>query len=500
MPDSAGAQYLISPEAIELEDFQNLLSHSHRLELSDSAHERIKRCSDFLEAKLSEGGPPIYGVTTGFGALCRVRISKEEANTLQVNLVRSHAAGVGPAIDIELVRKMLLLKIRNMSFGHSGVQMSTVQRLLDHLKEGLIPEVPEQGSLGASGDLCPLAHLSLPLIGEGYLYHAGKRHEAKALLKEKGWEPIDLRAKEGLALLNGTQFMMAYAIECQLQAEKLLNLAELIAAMSVDARGALMVPFEERTHKLRNQLGQLRSAEMVREWLDGSPMANTGDQVQDPYSFRCTPQVHGASRDSLAHTRSIFTRELNAVTDNPLLFPEDGDALSGGNFHGQPLALALDFLAIATAEIANLAERRAYRLLAGENGLPDFLNRNNSGMHSGFMIAQYTAASLVSQNKQLCTPASVDSISSSQEQEDHVSMGANAATKALRICQNTEQVLAIAFMIAAQALNLRRPNRSSDRIEEIMTAYRKVVPMLDGDRTMAPDIAATADFLRKLEV
>ena len=500
MPDSTGDLYLIHPEPIELEDFQALLGHSHKLELSESALARIQQCSDFLEAKLREDGPPIYGVTTGFGALCRVRISKEEANSLQVNLVRSHAAGVGPAIDPSLVRSMLLLKVRNMALGHSGVQMSTVQRLLDHLREDMLPEVPEQGSLGASGDLCPLAHLCLPLIGEGHLHFEGERHEAAGLLKEKGWEPIELRAKEGLALLNGTQFMMAYAIECQLKAERQLRIAELIAAMSVEARGALTEPFDERTHQIRNQPGQIRSAEIIREWLEGSPLANRGDQVQDPYSFRCTPQVHGASRDSLQHTRAVFTRELNAVTDNPLLFPEDGDALSGGNFHGQPLALALDFLAIATAEIANLAERRAYRLLSGENGLPDFLNRNNSGVHSGFMIVQYTAASLVSQNKQLCTPASVDSISSSQEQEDHVSMGANAATKALRVCNNTEQVLAIAFMIAAQALDLRRPNKSSEKIEAVMAAYRKVVPMLDGDRTMAPDIASTVDFLRGLEI
>ncbi|MBI1191789.1 MAG: histidine ammonia-lyase [Bacteroidetes bacterium] len=489
----------LHPSPLSLDQLADWFRPGAAFQLSDQSRQAIVRCREYLEAKLASGQDVMYGVNTGFGALCHVTISPEETAELQLNLVRSHAVGVGNPVPDPLVRGMLLLKARSLAYGHSGVRLETVQRLLDMANQDLLPVIPEQGSLGASGDLAPLAHLSLPLIGEGEVRFRGQQMPAAAALASLGWKPLELGAKEGLALINGTQFMLAYSLFGQRKAERLAALADLVAALSFEARGGRLDALDEGIQALRGHPGHALSAGRILQWLSGSPGSDMPrHQVQDNYSFRCTPQVHGASLDAMDHTRQVFTRELNAVTDNPLLFPDRDAVISGGNFHGQPLALALDYLAIAVAELGSIAERRTYRLLAGEGALPPFLTKG-SGLHSGLMIPHYTAAALVSQNKQLCVPSSVDSIPSSNEQEDHVSMGGNGATKLLRVLDNTEMVLSIAFMTAAQALDLQRPGlRSSNAIENIMLLYRKRVPMLQGDRWLQPDMLATREFLSEL--
>ena len=492
-------EYLIDLAPIQLDALPQWQEEGMQFGLSNDCIQAIQRCLDYLENKLASGNDVIYGVNTGFGALCHVTISAAETNDLQINLVRSHAAGTGPAVPQPVAKLMLLLKARSLAYGHSGVRVQTVQRLLDMVNASMMPIIPEQGSLGASGDLAPLAHMSLPLIGEGEVMLKGRRMPAAEALQQLGWEPIQLGAKEGLALINGTQFMAAYSAYGQLKAERLAALADLVAALGMEARSARLDALDPDIQALRGHPGHAVSARRILGWLSGSPAAQKPlTQVQDNYSFRCTPQVHGASLDAMAHTREVFTREINAVTDNPLLFPDRDRVISGGNFHGQPLALALDYLSIAVAELGSIAERRTYRLLAGERGLPPFLTRG-SGLHSGLMIPQYSAAALVSQNKQLCTPCSVDSIPSSNEQEDHVSMGGNGATRLLRVLDNTENVLAIAFMTAAQALDLQRPAlQTSPQLEAVIAKYRTVVPMLEGDRWMQPDIDATREFLQQL--
>jgi histidine ammonia-lyase len=489
----------LHPDPLTLDEVIGWLQPGCRVELSAASKEAIARCRDYLESKLQAGGEVIYGVNTGFGALCHVTISPEQTAALQLNLLRSHAVGCGAETPQDLVRLMLLLKARSLAYGYSGIQVATVQRLLDMANASVLPVVPEQGSLGASGDLAPLAHLALPLIGEGEVRWKGERMPAAEALQALGWEPIALGAKEGLALINGTQFMGAYSIWGQLEAEHLAWVADLVAALAMEARGARLDALDPDIQVLRPHPGHAASARRILGWLEASPASlRPRSQVQDNYSFRCTPQVHGASLDAMAHTREVFTRELNAVTDNPLLFAERDRVISGGNFHGQPLALALDYLAIAVAELGSIAERRTYRLLAGERGLPPFLT-HESGLNSGLMIPQYSAAALVSQNKQLCSPSSVDSIPSSNEQEDHVSMGANGATRLLRVLQNTEYILAIALMTAAQAIHLQRPElRSSPALESVLSAYRNQVPPLEGDRFLQPDIEASRAFLRSL--
>jgi histidine ammonia-lyase len=490
----------LPPEPLELTALRDWLRHPGPVAYAPETLDRIAACRAYLDGKLADGKATIYGVNTGFGALCHVTISGEQTAQLQVNLLRSHAVGCGDPVPAELVRLMLLLKARSLGFGHSGVRPETALRLLELLNADCLPVVPEQGSLGASGDLAPLAHLALPLIGEGEVTLGGERMPSAEGLARLGLEPLALQAKEGLALINGTQFMLAYAVAGQLEAERLAALADLVAALALEARGGRPDAFDPAIHRIRPHAGHARCAERVRDWIAGSPTAAAPKaQVQDNYSFRCTPQVHGASLDAMAHTAGVFTRELNAVTDNPLLFPEEDRIISGGNFHGQPLALPLDYLAIAVAELASIAERRTYRLLSGEKDLPPFLTRGG-GLHSGLMIPQYTAAALVSQNKQLCTPASVDSIPSSNEQEDHVSMGANGATKLWRVLRNTERVLGIAFLTAAQALDLQRPAvRTSPRLETLLARYRERVPVLEEDRWLQPDIEATVAFLREVE-
>jgi histidine ammonia-lyase len=464
--------------------------------LSEDARQRIATCYDYLRARLERSDAPVYGINTGFGALCNTGIAPKQRRQLQLNLLMSHACGTGEEVPEEVVRLMLLLKAQSLSYGHSGVQVATVQRLLDFYNREMYPVVYQQGSLGASGDLAPLAHLCLPLLGMGEVNYQGYRLAAADALSLFSWPPIELEAKEGLALLNGTQFMLAYGVHCALRAQRLARAADVLGALSLEAFGGQKEPFDARLHQLRPHAGQLTAAERIRHFLTDSELQEQPKAaVQDPYSFRCQPQVHGATRDALTYVTQVLETECNAVTDNPNVFPEDDAILSGGNFHGQPLALALDFLAIAVAELGGISERRTYQLLSGQRGLPPFLVAE-PGLNSGLMIPQYTAAGIVSQNKQLCTPASVDSIVSSNGQEDHVSMGANAATKARRVVENTEQLLGIELFTSAQALAFRRPYRTSALLEQVVEDFRQKVAFVSRDRMLYHDLQAAAVFVR----
>jgi len=408
----------------------------------------------------------------------------------------SHACGIGDEVPQNVVKLMLFLKAQSLSYGNSGVQLETVQRLLDFYNEGVIPVVYQYGSLGASGDLAPLAHLSLPLIGLGEVYYQGTKYPSSEILKKFGWDPIDLKSKEGLALLNGTQFMSAYGVELCLRVFKLSQLSDVIGALSLEAFDGRIEPFHELIQKIRPYEGQIKTAKRVRWLLNDSDLINRPkEHVQDPYSFRCIPQVHGASKDSIKYVAYVFQREINSVTDNPTIFPEEDLIISAGNFHGQPLALALDNLAIAMSELGNISERRTYQLVGGNRNLPPFLVAN-PGLNSGFMIPQYTAASMVSHNKQLSTPSSVDSIESSQGQEDHVSMGANAAVKAFKVMENLERILAIELYNAAQAMDFRRPARTSSFLENILKQYREKINFVTDDMVMYEDINRSVQFLR----
>ncbi|MDR1273053.1 MAG: histidine ammonia-lyase, partial [Odoribacteraceae bacterium] len=451
----------ISPAPLTFASIHHILRDGCKLALSAESKQLIQGCKDYLDRKIASSDRPLYGITTGFGSLCKINISPGDLSRLQANLVMSHACNLGHPVHPEIARLMLLLKAHALSLGKSGVQLATVQRIIDMFNEGVIPVVRELGSLGASGDLAPLANLFLPLIGEGEVLHGGKIQPAAPVCRAFGWEPVALGAKEGLALLNGTQFMSAHAVYALLKSFNLLEHADIIGALSLDAYDGRIEPFLPQIHAARPHPGQVKTARNIRALLEGSQFQQVNKvHVQDPYSFRCIPQVHGASRDAVAYAASVVEREINSVTDNPTIFVDDDLILSGGNFHGQPLALALDFLAIAIAELGSISERRTYRLISGQRKTPEFLIAN-SGLNSGFMIPQYAAAAIVSQNKQLCTPCSVDSIPSSNEQEDHVSMGGNAATKTVKVVENVERVLAIELMNAAQAIDLQRPLKTS---------------------------------------
>ncbi len=491
--------YYISPEKLTFDVIFKILKDNRKIALSDEATQRIIKCREYLDQKIESEDTPIYGINTGFGALYDKSISREDLGKLQENLVKSHACGIGEEVPETIVKLMLLLKVQSLSYGHSGVQLKTVQRLVDFFNYDITPVVYQLGSLGASGDLAPLAHLSLPLIGLGKVFYKGEKTAMKKVLNELGWEPVTLMSKEGLALLNGTQFMSGYGVFCLLKIFRLSELVDIIGAISLDAFDGRIEPFMDELHRIRPHKGQIQTAERYRMLLDESELMNQYKKhVQDPYSFRCIPQVHGASKDMINYVASVFSGEINAVTDNPTIFPELDKIISGGNFHGQPLALALDSMAIAAAEWGNISERRTYQLLHGKRGLPPFLVAN-PGLNSGFMIPQYTAASIVSQNKQLCTPASVDSIESSQGQEDHVSMGANAATKAYRVVYNLEKILAIELFNAAQALDFRRPKKSSAFIEDFVSKYREHVPFLEEDTIMHDEIEKSVEFLQGVE-
>ena len=492
--------HYISNKELTFDSIHLIIKEGYKLALSDESKHQIKKCRDYLDQKMATQNEPIYGINTGFGALYNKRISKEDLGNLQKNLVMSHACGTGDEIPSEIVKLMILLKIQSLSYGHSGIQLETVERLIDFFNHDILPVVYQYGSLGASGDLAPLAHLCLPLLGMGEVNFNGKRISGSELLKEMNWNPINLKSKEGLALLNGTQFMGAYGVSLILKVRKLSQLADVIGAVSLDAFDGRIEPFYDSVHQVRHHAGQIETARVMRFLLEGSELINRPKvHVQDPYSFRCIPQVHGASKDSIQYVSSVFSNEVNAVTDNPTIFPDEDLIISAGNFHGQPLALALDNLCIAMAELGSISERRTYQLLAGKRGLPSFLVAN-PGLNSGFMIPQYTAASLVSSNKQLSTPASVDTIESSQGQEDHVSMGANAATKAYKVAQNLERILAIELFNAAQALEFQRPAKSSPFIEKFIADYRKKVKFIDQDKTMYDDIARSVDYLREVEL
>lgn len=492
--------HYISSDALSLEIVNDILIHDKKLALSEEARANIENCRAYLDQKMQSHNEPIYGINTGFGSLYNVKISNENLSQLQENLVKSHACGTGDEVPAEIVKIMLLLKIQSLSYGHSGVQLITVERLIDFYNNDIFPVIYEQGSLGASGDLAPLAHLSLPLLGEGEVYHDGFRQPAKKVLEKMGWEPIVMKSKEGLALLNGTQFMSSYGVYILIKAAKLCYMADVIGAISLEGFDGRIEPFNELIHMIRPHKGQIMTARRFNELLEDSEIiAQAKKHVQDPYAFRCIPQVHGATKDTIDYVKKVFRTEINSVTDNPNIFIESDQIISGGNFHGQPLALTLDFLGIALAELGSISERRTYQLISGLRGLPPFLV-GNPGLNSGFMIPQYTAASIASQNKQLATPASVDSIVSSNGQEDHVSMGANAATKALKIVKNLERILAIELMNASQALEFRRPLKSSEFLESFVKTFREEVPLVENDRILHYDIENSIAFLQNLQI
>ena len=487
----------LTPERLTIAGLKEILDSSRPVALSEELRRRIVRCREYLDSKIRNSEQPVYGITTGFGSLCDISVGGDELSQLQRNLVMSHSCGTGEQVPSEIVRLMLLLKIRSLSYGYSGVRLETVERLIDFYNNGILPVVYQQGSLGASGDLAPLAHLSLPLLGLGEVEYAGRRRPSAEVLEEFGWKPLELQSKEGLALLNGTQFMSAYGVWSLIAARRLSDWADRIGALSLDAFDGRIEPFYDEVHLIRAHRGQLSTARAIRKLLEGSELIRRPKKhVQDPYSFRCIPQVHGATKDTIDYVESVLETEINSPTDNPTVFPEEDMIISAGNFHGQPIALAMDFLAIALAELGNISERRIYKLISGSRGLPHFLVAN-PGLNSGFMIPQYTAASIVSQSKGLCMPASVDSIPSSQGQEDHVSMGANAATKLYRVALNTERVLAIELFNAAQALEFRRPARTSPALENMVADFRKKVPFIDNDTVMYPHIEASVQFLRE---
>ena len=479
-----------------LESVWDWVESTNEVALSAEAEQSIQDCRKYLEERLNDPSEPtIYGVNTGFGDLAHTRVGSDQLSELQRNLLISHACGVGDDVPEEIVKSMLLLKIKALSKGHSGIQLQTVQRLVDHLNAGVYPVIPSQGSLGASGDLAPLAHMVLPLIGEGEVMLDGVSVPALDVLQAKGWKPLTLGAKEGLALINGTQLMLGYGVMAVKRLERIAQWADALCAWSLEAWMGRPEPFEACIHQIRNQVGAETVAGNVRQWLEGSEwQKKPRQQVQDPYSFRCTPQVHGASRNSLQSARGVFENEVNAVTDNPLIFPALDQILSGGNFHGQPLALHLDALALAAHEWGSISERRTFKLLSGKQGLPAFLSAN-PGLNSGLMIAQYTSASLVSQNKQLCTPSSSDTIDSSNGQEDHVSMGANGALKLWKVLDNVEQVLAVECLTAAQATSLRNEPGMAPRLLQLQKAFRAIVPFSGTDVFLQPQMLAAREWM-----
>lgn len=488
--------HYISPAPLTFEIIDNILKSGCKLALSEESKKLITDCKAYLDHKIATSAKPLYGITTGFGSLCKISVSTEDLSQLQANLVMSHACSLGEPIAKDIIRLMLLLKAHALSMGKSGVQLATVERIIDMYNNDVLPVVRELGSLGASGDLAPLANLFLPIINEGEVFYKGKLQDAKEVNAKFGWQPISLGAKEGLALLNGTQFMSSHAVYALLKAFKIVKYADIIGAISLDAYDGRIDPFLPQIQEARPHPGQIETARNIRTLLEGSEFQkNEKTHVQDPYSFRCMPQVHGASKDSVMYVASVVEREINSVTDNPTIFMDDDMIVSGGNFHGQPLALVLDFLSIALAELGSISERRTYRLISGDRQLPEFLIAN-SGLNSGFMIPQYAAAAIVSKNKQLCTPCSVDSIPSSNEQEDHVSMGGNAATKTVKVAENVERILAIELMNAAQGIELQRPGKTSPYLESFLKEFRKAVAFNDKDRVMYKDIDAATDFLK----
>ena len=489
----------ISAQWLTIDRIDQILKSEMKLALSDDARSRIQKCRDFLNQKAYEPDKPIYGVTTGFGSLCNITIGEDQLAQLQKNLVMSHACSIGERLPSEVVKIMMLTKIQSLSYGNSGVQVETVELLIDLYNNGIIPIVYKLGSLGASGDLAPLANMCLPLLGLGEVEYKGKVMAAADALSECGLKPITLRSKEGLALLNGTQNMSSQAVWAVLKARHLSRCADKIAALSLDAFDGRIEPFFPQIQQVRTHRGQIETGKAFMKLLEGSEILNQPKKhVQDPYSFRCIPQVHGAVKDTLHYVESVIETEINSVTDNPTVFPDEDLIISAGNFHGEPIAMPMDFLCIAMSELSNISERRTYQLVEGKRGLPSFLVAK-PGVNSGFMIPQYAAAAIVNKNKSLCWPTSCDSIPSSQNQEDHVSMGANSATKLCEVVNNTERVLGIELFNAAQALDFRRPLKSSPEIEEMVAEYRKVVPFIEHDTIMYPLINKSVEFIKSIK-
>jgi len=485
---------------LSLKDIYFLLENPEEIKLNDSLKTKINQSFNRAQ-KMAKDPKPIYGINTGVGPLCTKKISPEETKSLQRNLLLSHSVGVGNPISPELSRIMLLCKIKSLSRGFSGISLDLLDRLIYFLQHNLTPVVPEKGSVGASGDLAPLAHLFLPVIGEGFFWNGNEKIKSKTVLKQHKLKPLDLNAKEGLALINGTQFILAHAIKAISKLDYLMDLADLAAAMSLEGFQGSLAPFRKELHELRPYKGSIKVANRISNLLDNSPNLNSHidcDRVQDPYSIRCTPQVHGASRNALNHLKELVTIEINSVTDNPIIL-DDNSAISGGNFHGQPLALALDYLKIAASEIGNISDRRSYLLLEGLHGLPPMLTEN-PGLNSGFMITQYTTAALVSENKSLCFPASVDSIPTGMGQEDHVSMGSISARICLEVINNLEKILAIELLHSAQSLEFRRPNKFSLPIEKTLSKIRKNVKKLEGDRVLNIDIEVMINLIEKQDL
>lgn len=487
--------HTITDKHLSIERVGEILSSNATIECSPEARERIEKCRAYLDQKIENSEAPIYGINTGFGSLHHKTIGRESLELLQRNLVTSHACGTGKPIDSLLVKIMLLLKIQGLSYGHSGVTFETVERLIWMFNNDVLPVVYEQGSLGASGDLAPLAHLALPLIGLGEVWVDGEMKKSSDVLSSAGLQPLSLRSKEGLAMLNGTQFMSALGVCAAIRTRKLLKMADLIGVVSLEAFDGRPEPFKAKVHEVRKHPGQIAVAAHVWSLIkDSRSMFAEKKHVQDPYSFRCIPQVHGASRDAFDHFQRVFENEINAVTDNPTVFPDSDEVISAGNFHGQPLAINLDYLAIAVAELGSISERRTYKLVNGERNLPDFLVAN-PGLNSGFMIPQYTSASMVSRNKQRCTPSSVDTIDSSNGQEDHVSMGANAAVKLLEVIDQVETILGIELLNGCQALDFRDVSQAGTAIRKVHKLFREKVSFVSEDRELYPLIAAAKEFV-----
>ena len=495
-------KYKIGENFISISDISKIINEDIQIELSDISTEKVVSCRKYLDKKIEINSDPIYGVNTGFGSLCNHKISEDNLEQLQKNLIVSHACGIGDAVPNVVVKIMILLKIQSLSYGHSAVQLVTLNRLIEMFNRNILPIIYQQGSLGASGDLAPLAHMSLVLLGMGevnVLNDKGKyvKKPTSEIMKQMNWESIKLKSKEGLALLNGTQFMGAYGVWSLIKSKKISYLSDIIGAISLEAFDGRNECFDELIHLIRGHKGQIKTAENIRDLLEGSEIQNQKkEHVQDPYSFRCIPQVHGATKDVLSHVEGVFTTEINSVTDNPTVFPKEDKIISGGNFHGQPLAMSMDYLALSIAELGNISERRTYQLISGLRGLPLFLVAE-PGLNSGMMIPQYTAASIVSQNKQLCVPASSDSIVSSNGQEDHVSMGANSGTKLYKVVENVERILAIELMNAVQAITFRN-HTSSVFIEKFIDSYKQEVSFLNKDRLLYTDIQKSVDFLQSI--
>ncbi len=492
--------HYIDSKQLDFETLNELNVTGKTIKLSKEAIDKINNCRNYLDNRINKDSSPLYGINTGFGSLYNVKIENDNLQLLQENLVMSHACGTGSKVPKSIIKMMLFLKIQSLSYGFSGVQLKTVERLIDFYNNNIIPVIYTQGSLGASGDLAPLAHLALPLIGKGEVYFNNERYSGADILKQFNWDKINLKSKEGLALLNGTQFMSAYGVHIILKSFKLSYLADLIGTLSLEAFDGRIDPFNELIHFIRPHNGQIITAQRIKEFLEDSELINRPkEHVQDPYSFRCMPQVHGASKDALEYCKKIFMIEINSVTDNPNIFIETDEIISGGNFHGQPLALAFDFLGIAMAEFGSISERRTFQLISGLRNLPPFLVKS-PGLNSGFMIPQYTAASIVSQNKQYATPSSIDSIVSSNGQEDHVSMGANGATKSKELVDNIETILAIELLNASQALNFRLPSKTSPFLEAFLKLYRSDVPFIENDIVLSKEIKKTVAFLQNLTI